>query len=95
MQNYDIIVKRIKDLREDNDLTQKEFGSLINKSQQGYAHLENKSARFTVEDLQIICNAFDISADYFLGFIDKKQSIFAKQLKIKIENNEFTIKEGE
>ncbi len=95
MIEYKEIVKRIKDLREDNDMTQKEFGSILNKSQQGYAHLENQKAKFTVEDLQIISNAFDISADYFLGFIDKKQSIFAKQVKIKLEKDEIKIEEGE
>ena len=32
---------RMRALREDRDLTQKEVGALINKSQQGYSHIED------------------------------------------------------
>ena len=31
---------RMRNLREDRDLTQKEIGQVINKSQQGYSHIE-------------------------------------------------------
>ncbi len=31
---------RMRNLREDNDLTQKQVGKIIHKSQQGYNHIE-------------------------------------------------------
>jgi len=44
-------IKRIIELREDNDLKQEEIAKILNKSQQGYSHLENQKARFTVDDI--------------------------------------------
>lgn len=60
-------VEKLKELREDNDYTQKDIAKILNKSQQGYAHLENGKARFTIEDLQRLCMFYNISADYILG----------------------------
>ena len=36
---------RIKEVREDRDLTQKQIGQIINKSQQGYNHIEAGESR--------------------------------------------------
>lgn len=63
-------IKRLKELREDNDLTQAEAGKILNKSQQGYAHLENGKARFTLDDLTKLCLYYGVSADYILGLPD-------------------------
>lgn len=60
-------VEKLKELREDNDYTQKDIAKILNKSQQGYAHLENGKARFTIDDLQRLCMFYNISADYILG----------------------------
>ena len=37
---------RMRNLREDSDLTQKQVGAIINKSQQGYSHLEDGRAEW-------------------------------------------------
>ena len=63
-------VDRIKALREDKDLKQRELGKILNKSQQGYAHLENRKAKFTVEDIIKLCVFYNVSADYVLGLTD-------------------------
>ena len=47
---------RLKDLREDHDLTQAELGKLLNKSQQGYNHIESGRAELKIDDL--ISNIF-------------------------------------
>lgn len=60
-------VDKLKELREDNDYTQKDIAKILNKSQQGYAHLENGKARFTIDDLQRLCMFYNVSADYILG----------------------------
>ena len=46
--NYRI---RMRNLREDRDLTQREVGEIINKSQQGYSHIEEGRAELKIEDL--------------------------------------------
>ena len=67
--NYRI---RMRNLREDNDLTQREVGTIINKSQQGYSHIEDGRAELTIDDLITLCKFYKVSADYFLGLSDKK-----------------------
>ena len=59
--------ERMKNLREDHDLTQAELGKLINKSQQGYNHIETGRAELKIEDLIKLCDFYKVSADYFIG----------------------------
>lgn len=68
-------VKRIRALREDKDLTQKQLASVLKRSQQGYAHLENYKAKLSIEDLQVLCKFYDVSADYILGFTNTKKNL--------------------
>lgn len=67
--NYRI---RMRDLREDNDLTQKEVGAIIQKSQQGYSHIEEGRAELKIDDLIKLCEFYKVSADYFIGISDEK-----------------------
>ncbi len=53
-------------LRIDNDLSQKAVGKVINKSQQGYDHIEKRRAKLAVEDLKKLCEFYKVSADELL-----------------------------
>ncbi len=66
--NYRI---RMRNLREDNDLTQKAVGAVINKSQQGYSHIEDGRAELKIDDLIKLCNFYNVSSDYFIGLSEK------------------------
>lgn len=57
----------MRNLREDRDLTQKEVGQIINKSQQGYSHIEDGRAELKIDDLIKLCRFYGVSADYFIG----------------------------
>ena len=63
---------RMRNLREDNDLTQHEVAQIINKSQQGYSHIEDGRAELKIDDLIKLCKFYKVSADYFIGITDKK-----------------------
>ncbi len=63
--------KRMRALREDRDLTQREVGLVINKSQQGYSHIEDGRAELKIDDLIKLCKFYGVSADYFIGMKDK------------------------
>ena len=63
---------RLRNLREDNDLTQKQVGVIINKSQQGYSHIEDGRAELKIDDLIKLCDFYGVSADYFIGRSDDK-----------------------
>ena len=62
--------ERMRGLREDRDLTQKEVGFVINKSQQGYSHIEDGRAELKIDDLIKLCKFYGVSADYILGLSD-------------------------
>ena len=62
---------RMRNLREDRDLTQKQVGELIHKSQQGYSHIEDGRAELKIEDLITLCRFYGVSADYLIGMTDK------------------------
>lgn len=63
--------ERMKNLREDRDLTQSELGKLINKSQQGYNHIEVGRAELKIEDLIKLCDFYGVTADYLIGRTEK------------------------
>lgn len=62
--------ERIKNVREDHDLTQAQVGKLLDKSQQGYNHIEMGRAELKIDDLIRLCKFYDLSADYLIGLTD-------------------------
>ena len=58
---------RLKALREDRDYTQAQIGKIIQKSQQGYNHIETGRAELKIEDLAILCRFYNVSANYVIG----------------------------
>ncbi len=63
--------ERLRNIREDRDLTQAEIGQLLNKSQQGYNHIESGRAELKIDDLVTLCRFYDLSADYVIGLVNK------------------------
>ena len=66
---------RIRNVREDHDLTQAEVGQLLQKSQQGYNHIEAGRAELKIEDLIRLCKHYNLSADYLIGLIDTPKKL--------------------
>ena len=62
--------ERIKNVRGDHDLTQAQVGKLLDKSQQGYNHIEMGRAELKIDDLIRLCKFYDLSADYLIGLTD-------------------------
>lgn len=63
---YEIRYK-IKELRKEKGLTQKQLAALLNKSETGYASWEQGLSEPSVNDIRLLCKIFDVSADYLLG----------------------------
>ena len=63
---------RLIALRIDSDLSQKEAGKIINKSQQGYDHIEKRRAKLSVEDFASLCRYYKVSADELLQLNENK-----------------------
>lgn len=59
--------KRLKNLREDADLTQAQVAALLGTTQQYYANYENGKRPIPIDRLAVLCNYYKVSADYVLG----------------------------
>lgn len=62
--------KRLKDLREDKDIFQKDVAKLLNISQQYYSEYENGKRPIPVEYLIILAKFYNTSIDYITGLTD-------------------------
>lgn len=65
--------KRIRDLREDKDLTQKQIGKLLNMSQTGYNQYEIGKNDIPTRILIELANFYNTSVDYILELTDEKK----------------------
>ena len=65
--------KRLKDLREDHDLYQKDIAKVLNISQQYYSKYELGIYTIPTELLIKLANYYDVSVDYIVGLSDEKR----------------------
>ncbi len=63
-------IKRIKDLREDSDLTQKDVAKILNTTQQVYSRYENGQNEMPIRHLITLARFYKVSTDYILGVVD-------------------------
>ena len=72
----DMVIKmkyqRIKDLREDSDLTQSQIGEKLNLPQRTYAYYESGERTIPPEILIKLADFYNTSIDYILGRTDKR-----------------------
>lgn len=68
-----IFIKRIKDLREDKDKTQKEIAEYLGITQQQYSLYEKGNRTIPVDFLIMLSKYYKVSTDYILGLTDIKQ----------------------
>lgn len=60
-------VKIIRDLREDNDLTQQQVAEILGTSQTMYARYERGANELPIRHLIILSKYYKVSTDYLLG----------------------------
>lgn len=58
--------RRIRDLREDKDLTQEKLAKILNLSQRTYSRYENADSMMPLDILIQIADFHDVSIDYLL-----------------------------
>ncbi len=69
MYNY----QRIKNLREDNDLTQEELATLLKTTQQQYSKYELGIQEIPVHHLMTLADYYKVSTDYLLNRTNNKK----------------------
>ena len=66
-------MNRLRDLREDKDLYQKEIANILNTTQQVYSEYELGIRLMPIDKLDILATFYNTSIDYILGRTNVKQ----------------------
>ena len=74
---------RIRDLREDRDLTQKELAKLLGCTQQTYSRYETGEITIDIYNLIKLADFYNTSCDYLLGITDVSKPYKSKKMKKK------------
>ncbi|MCI9314592.1 MAG: helix-turn-helix transcriptional regulator [Lachnospiraceae bacterium] len=62
--------ERIREIREDNSMTQQRVADLLHIGQRTYADYESGKTRIPVDSLLILARFYDVSMDYITGASD-------------------------
>ena len=69
-------LKRLKDLREDNDYTQKYIAKILQMDQRQYSRYELGKYEIPLECLIKLSKLYNVSLDYIVGLTDSKIKTF-------------------
>ncbi len=80
-------IKRISDLRIDNDLTQEEMAKILKITRSKYSKIEVGILDFDLNILNDFANYFKINVDYVYGLTNDKLSCFGSEVNMKEVGN--------
>lgn len=80
--------ERIRNLREDHDLTQTELANYLHISQRTYSRYENDERAIPVETLVKLANFYSTSIDYLTNCTDIKKP-YPRSKQFRYENTKF------
>ena len=66
-------IRRLKDLREDKEMAQKQIADILNTTQQQYSKYEQGVRLIPIDKLDILANFYETSTDYILGRTNIKE----------------------
>ncbi len=67
--------KRLRDLREDNDLTQAQIAELLNIQQTVYSRYERGAQNIPLEHLIFLAKYYKTTTDYILNLTDNPKQL--------------------
>lgn len=62
----------MRNLREDNDLSQKKVADMLGVAQTTYSQYELEKRPMPIDYLIALCKFYNVSADYMLGLSNRK-----------------------
>lgn len=69
------ICKRIRDVREDSDKTQKQIAEVLGIKQQQYSRYENGTDEIPLHYLVTLARYYNLSLDYLAGLVDTPKKL--------------------
>ena len=74
------MLKRIRDLREDTDLTQEYVAkAILNCTRSAYSKMESGTRLISINDLIKLADFYNVSLDYLVGRVDNKEDHYSKK----------------
>ena len=74
------MLKRIRDLREDDDLTQEYIAKIVlNCTRSAYSKMEAGSRLISINNLIKLADFYKVSLDYLVGWVDNKEDHYSKK----------------
>ncbi len=74
--------QRLRDLRDDRKLSQKEVGKILGTTQQQYARWEIGQQEMPMHNFIILAKYYNISIDYLAGLTDLPRTINGKPYRL-------------
>ncbi|MGX7150195.1 helix-turn-helix domain-containing protein [Enterococcus ureasiticus] len=74
-------IRRIRELREDNDYTQREVAALLNVGQRTYADYEYGKTRIPLDSIIKLAKFYNVDMNYICGVSDMKMQFPNKKGK--------------
>ncbi len=69
-------MSRIRELREDRDLTQAAIADILKTTQQQYSKIETGKSDISGEKLRLLAKFYNVSADYILELTDEPRPLY-------------------
>ena len=74
------MLKRIRDLREDDDLTQEYIAKIVlNCTRSAYSKMEAGSRLISINDIIKLADFYKVSLDYLVGRVDNKEDHYSQK----------------
>ncbi|MFQ7268737.1 MAG: helix-turn-helix domain-containing protein [Clostridium sp.] len=83
MADYSYYTRRIRDIREDNDLTQQQIAEILGTSQTMYARYERGANELPIRHLIKLAEYYRLSTDYLLGLTNEKNPYPSTKIKTR------------
>ncbi len=71
--NLNLFGERLRTLRKERKIKQKEMAELLQCAERNYQRLEYGKTNVTATTLMFLCDYFHVSADYLLGRTDHRE----------------------
>ena len=84
-----MISKRLKELRHEKNLLQKDIANYLNISTSAYGYYEQGKRNFDSDTIKSLADFFDVSTDYLLGRTNNKKGYANCKSELSDDNSEF------
>ena len=73
MEEIFMNINKLRDIREDNDLSQTDIAKILNTTQQQYSKYELGIRSIPIDKLDVLATFYNTSIDYLVGRTDERK----------------------